>query len=74
MPVLYSQDDNLKALVQNRGPNDWKYIASILPVSEFDGVQYIFSYIQLTIQIIQLKGSNIKYVLKACGFYFALNH
>uniref|UniRef100_A0AAZ3PRI2 V-myb avian myeloblastosis viral oncogene homolog-like 2b n=1 Tax=Oncorhynchus tshawytscha TaxID=74940 RepID=A0AAZ3PRI2_ONCTS len=25
------EDDNLKALVQNRGPNDWKYIASILP-------------------------------------------
>ncbi|XP_067097619.1 v-myb avian myeloblastosis viral oncogene homolog-like 2b [Osmerus mordax] len=25
------EDDNLKALVQSRGPNDWKYIASFLP-------------------------------------------
>ncbi|KAM4612550.1 v-myb avian myeloblastosis viral oncogene homolog-like 2b [Polymixia lowei] len=25
------EDDNLKALVQNVGPNDWKYIASFIP-------------------------------------------
>lgn len=28
-----SQDDKLKALVQKLGTNDWKYIASYIPVS-----------------------------------------
>ena len=27
------QDDKLKALVQKLGPNDWKHIASYIPVS-----------------------------------------
>lgn len=30
---LCLQDDKLKALVQKVGPNDWKYIASYVPVS-----------------------------------------
>lgn len=33
---LCLQDDKLKALVQKLGPNDWKYIASYIPVSLID--------------------------------------
>lgn len=32
MSCLVFQDDNLRALVKNRGTSDWKHIASFLPV------------------------------------------
>lgn len=31
---LFLQDDNLRTLVQKLGPNDWKRVASYLPVSK----------------------------------------
>lgn len=54
--ALVFQDDKLRKLVLNVGPNDWKYIAGFLPVSVFtsmmrDSLLFCQTFVHLHINV-----------------------